>query len=131
MKVAGLEIATGDPMAAQMNLSEPAGDDDSFPAGGCAAGVSGLTILADGKVTPCRRLPLPLGRVGRDSLRRFGQRHRYWKRFRDRSRYEGACARCRRWAGCRGCRAMAYAYAAVQGEPDYLAEDPQCFMSQE
>jgi len=129
LQVEGLEIATGDPMGAQMNVPAPADDDNgSFPAGGCAAGVSGLTILADGTVTPCRRLPLPLGRVGRDSLREIWATSPVLEALRDRSRYAGACGQCKRWAGCRGCRAIAYAYAHSQGNPDFLAPDPQCFI---
>jgi radical SAM protein with 4Fe4S-binding SPASM domain len=48
--------------------------------------------------------------------------------LRDRSRYTGKCRDCRRWAHCRGCRAIAYAYARSRGSDDFLADDPQCFL---
>ncbi len=124
----GLELATGDPMAAQMREPRPVEDAGTFPAGGCAAGVAGLTILADGTVTPCRRLPLPLGRVGQDSLRQIWAVSPVLDRLRDRSQYQGKCGQCKRWANCRGCRAIAYASAQSQGNPDFLAPDPQCFI---
>jgi AdoMet-dependent heme synthase len=128
LQVDGLEITTGDPVAAQ--LREPADPDDlgDIPAGGCAAGVAGLTILPDGTLTPCRRLPIPLGQAGRDSLRELWAVSPVLEQLRDKSRYGGKCRTCRRWSACRGCRAIAYAYARAQGQPDFLASDPQCFL---
>lgn len=131
LKVNGLEIVTGDPMAAQMAAPAPRDDPDPFPAGGCAAGVAGLTILADGTVTPCRRLPIPLGQVGRDSLRELWATSPVLERLRDRSLYQGKCGACKRWSGCRGCRAIAYAYSQSQGRADFLAADPQCFIAED
>jgi AdoMet-dependent heme synthase len=128
-RVEGLEIATGDPMAAQMQGSAPAADDNNaFPAGGCAAGVSGLTILADGTVTPCRRLPIPLGKVGDNSLREIWATSPVLEQLRDKQLYQGKCGNCSRWSACRGCRAIAYAYSQARGKPDFLAPDPQCFI---
>ena len=131
LKKEGLEIITGDPVAAQMGTPAPAGGDDDIPAGGCAAGVAGLTIQADGVVTPCRRLPLPLGRVGQDSLREIWATSPVLAKIRDKSQYGGKCGNCERWADCRGCRGVAYAYSQSQGRPDYLAPDPQCFISRD
>lgn len=130
MKISGLEIITGDPMAAQMHAPLPAADDecDNIAAGGCAVGISGLTILADGTVTPCRRLPIPLGKVGKDSLREIWATSPVLEQLRDKSRYQGKCGACSRWSACRGCRAIAYAYSQAQGQPDFLAPDPQCFI---
>jgi AdoMet-dependent heme synthase len=125
----GLEIATGDPMAAQLSLAREGDDLGDIPAGGCAAGVAGLTIQADGTITPCRRLPIPLGRVGEDSLREIWAASPVLEQLRDRSRYRGNCATCKRWSACRGCRAIAYAYARAQGNPDFLGPDPQCFIA--
>ena len=67
-QVTGLEITSGDPLASQMRAPPPGRMTAPSP-GGCAAGVSGLTLLPDGTVTPCRRLPIPIGNVGRESLR--------------------------------------------------------------
>ncbi len=101
---------------------------ETFPAGGCSAGVAGLTLLADGTVVPCRRLNLPLGKVGQDSLREIWATSPVLEALRDKSRYAGKCGACARWADCRGCRAIAYEYACSQGNPDFLAPDPQCFI---
>lgn len=122
----GMDIVTGDPLAAQMDAREGAGT-GHVPCGGCAAGLSGLTILPDGTVTPCRRLDIPIGNVRKDALREVWATSGVLNALRDRTRYRGKCASCKRWAACRGCRAIAYAYSLAQGEADYLAEDPQCF----
>jgi radical SAM protein with 4Fe4S-binding SPASM domain len=128
LKVEGLEIASGDPVASQMEAPPPAGDEGGIALGGCAAGVSGLTILPDGTVTPCRRLPIPIGNVRRDSLRELWAASPVLEGLRDRNQYQGRCGECPRWAQCRGCRAIAYAYSRSRGRPDYLASDPQCFI---
>lgn len=127
LHVPGLEIVTGDPIVSQMRLqqSEDLGD---TPIGGCAAGVSGLTFLPDGTITPCRRLPIPIGNVRSDRLREVWATSDVLSWLRDRNRYSGSCGRCARWADCRGCRAIAYACAQSQGRDDCLAPDPQCFI---
>jgi radical SAM protein with 4Fe4S-binding SPASM domain len=125
---AGLEVVTGDPMAWQMRQPPPPPEAEPFPAGGCAAGVAGLTLLADGTITPCRRLPIPIGKAGRDSLRELWATSPVLERLRTKAAYRGKCGRCPRWSQCRGCRAIAYAYSLQRGQPDYLAPDPQCFI---
>jgi AdoMet-dependent heme synthase len=127
----GLQIVTGDPVASQLN--EPAVNDGEtpFPSGGCAAGISGLTILPDGTVTPCRRLPVPIGNVKKDSLREIWATSDVLHGLRDKSRYTGKCGECSKWSACRGCRAIAFAFSGANGNASYLAEDPQCFLSYE
>jgi radical SAM protein with 4Fe4S-binding SPASM domain len=126
-----LQIVTGDPVASQ--LSNPAVHDGEtpFPSGGCAAGVSGLTILPDGTITPCRRLPVPIGNVKKDSLREIWATSDVLQGLRDKSRYTGKCGECSRWSVCRGCRAIAFAFSEANGNASYLAEDPQCFLGYE
>jgi radical SAM protein with 4Fe4S-binding SPASM domain len=104
------------------------GDAGNTAMSGCAAGVSGLTILPNGDVMPCRRLPISLGNARRDSLRELWATSPVLEALRDRSRYAGKCRACPRWAHCRGCRAIAYAWSRSRGEDDILAEDPQCFL---
>jgi radical SAM protein with 4Fe4S-binding SPASM domain len=129
LRTDGLEIVTGDPVASQMSCLDEASDSGSIPTGGCAAGVSGFTILPDGTMTPCRRLPIPIGNVKKDSLREVWATSEILEALRDKNSYKGKCGKCRRWANCRGCRAIAYAHGiASGGKGDFLAEDPQCFI---
>jgi len=123
----GVVLVTGDPVASQMS-DQVNGDEGSVPCGGCAAGLSGLTILSDGTITPCRRLPIPIGNVKEDSLQEIWATSPVLSALRDRSGYKGKCGTCKRWAHCRGCRAIAYGYSQAHGNDDFLAEDPQCFL---
>jgi radical SAM protein with 4Fe4S-binding SPASM domain len=127
----GLQIVTGDPVASQRNNTDVHESETPFPSGGCAAGISGLTILPDGTVTPCRRLPVPIGNVKKDSLREIWATSDVLQGLRDKSRYQGKCGECSRWSGCRGCRAIAFAFSGANGNAGYLAEDPQCFLPHE
>ncbi len=131
LEVNGLNVGSGDPLANLNGLAEiPEAGNDSFPWGGCAAGISGLTLLPDGTILPCRRLPVPLGNVRRDRLREIWATSPVLDALRDKTRYTGKCGSCPRWAQCRGCRAIAYACSRAQGIPDFLAPDPQCFYGQ-
>ena len=124
-----LEIVTGDPVATQSRIKEEYGDRGDSPLGGCAAGLSGLTILPDGTLLPCRRMHIPLGNIRKDSFREIWATSDVLEAIRDRRRYKGKCGNCKKWADCRGCRAIAYAFSEAKGEKDFLAEDPQCFIS--
>jgi len=124
----GIEIVTGDPVASQMRAGEMEADSGMIATGGCAAGVSGLTIMPDGTVLPCRRMPVALGNIRTDSLREIWAESDILKRLRDRRQYGGRCGSCGRWAQCRGCRAIAYSASLARGEEDFLADDPQCFI---
>ena len=124
-----VKIGTGDPMAAQMSLPPPDPQTEDIPFAGCAAGTAGLTILPDGTLLPCRRLPIPLGRAGSDALREIWALSPVLAKLRDKSQYRDKCGQCKRWAQCRGCRAIAYAYSKSQGPGDFLASDPQCFIA--
>lgn len=121
-----VEAATGDPIAAPMDGGTEDAGEIAFA--GCAAGVSGLTLLSDGTIMPCRRLPVAIGNVRTDSMREVWTTSPVLNLLRERKAYTGRCGRCRRWAECRGCRAIAYAYSASIGKGDFLADDPQCFL---
>ena len=126
-KISGLEIVTGDPLASRGDLKTDV-NKGCTAFGGCAAGLSGLTFQPDGTINPCRRLNIPIGNIRKDSLREVWANSEVLCRLRDKGQYNGNCSNCSRWASCRGCRAVAYAYSQSKGENDYLAEDPQCYV---
>ncbi|MDD4859899.1 MAG: radical SAM protein [Dehalococcoidales bacterium] len=97
-----------------------------FPVGGCAAGVFGITIAADGGIMPCRRMDLTIGNIKTDSFRQLWAESPVLWALRERSSYHDKCGDCRYWSVCRGCRAVALAYARADGVEDYLGADPQC-----
>ena len=122
-----VHIATGDPVASQVG-EEIDYENGNIPLGGCAAGVSGITILPDGTLTPCRRLGIPIGNIFTDSLRQVWATSPVLELLRTKEVYQGKCGSCSRWSQCRGCRAIAYAYSLFHGIGDFFAEDPQCFI---
>jgi radical SAM protein with 4Fe4S-binding SPASM domain len=126
----GIELVTGDPMAGQLRNKDFAksGDAGDIAVSGCAAGISGLTIQSNGNLLPCRRLPVSLGNVQRDSLREVWAVSPVLEALRERKGYKGRCGSCSRWSVCRGCRAIAFAWSRAHGGGDFLADDPQCFL---
>jgi radical SAM protein with 4Fe4S-binding SPASM domain len=100
--------------------------DVHFPIGGCAAGVFGVTICSDGTVMPCRRMALPIGNIKETSFRELWSESPVLSALRTREAYHGGCESCSYWAACRGCRAVALAFARANGDEDYLGPDPQC-----
>jgi len=127
VNIPGIEVITGDPLSSLIGHGESS-EMGCTAFGGCAAGVSGLTFLPDGTITPCRRLHIPIGNIRTDSIREVWAASEVLGSLRDRQKYSGRCRSCRRWAACRGCRAIAYASTGAKGSPDFLAEDPQCFI---
>ena len=92
-------------------------------AGGiCSISLDGLCILPDATVLPCRRLPIPIGNLKKDSLLKIWHTSDLLWEIADKRNLKGKCNSCEFITQCSGCRAMAYAYTG-----DYLAEDPQCW----
>jgi radical SAM protein with 4Fe4S-binding SPASM domain len=118
-------VTSRDPLAgiAEMNGECPQAE---MPVGGCAAGIFGVTITADGTIMPCRRMDLPIGNIKETSFRELWAGSSVLWSLRRQENYHGGCESCRYWAVCRGCRAIALAYARANGHEDYLGLDPQC-----
>ena len=88
----------------------------------CSVGNNALTIMHDGTIYPCRRLPIPIGNALADSFYKVWYTSEVLWNVRNHNNLKGKCADCDLIPVCRGCRAMAYALTG-----DYLAEDPQCW----
>ena len=88
----------------------------------CSVGNNALTIMPDGTVYPCRRLPIPIGNVLIDGLFTIWYDSEVLWKIRNPKNIQGKCRGCELLANCRGCRAMAYFCSG-----DYMAEDPQCW----
>ncbi len=88
----------------------------------CAAGDSLLTILPNGDLLPCRRLPLPVGNLTETPLPELYDHSPLLQSLRDPQRAPEGCRACAHAAGCRGgLRCLAH---AVHG--DASAADPGC-----
>jgi len=90
--------------------------------GMCSIGIDSLTIISDGTVLPCRRLPIPIGNLKNDSIFKIWYTSDLLWKIRNKNNLKGKCNKCDLIPRCSGCRAIAYATTG-----DYLAEDPQCW----
>lgn len=88
----------------------------------CSAGNNALTIMPNGDVFPCRRLPLKLGNLLETTIYDIWYTHPVLWKLRNPSNLKGKCNGCDYVPLCRGCRAMAYAMTG-----DYMEADPQCW----
>jgi len=88
----------------------------------CSAGNNALTIMPDGTVYPCRRLPIPIGNVIADGFYKIWYGSDVLWQLRTPEKLNKKCAKCDLLLKCRGCRAMAYFSSG-----DFLGEDPQCW----
>jgi radical SAM protein with 4Fe4S-binding SPASM domain len=120
----GVNFTSRDPLFTVAALEEA--PQVEFPVGGCAAGVFGITIAADGSIMPCRRMDMSIGNIKDTSLRELWAESPVLWSLRERKEYLGNCRSCYYWAVCRGCRAVALAFARSRGREDYLGPDPQC-----
>jgi len=87
---------------------------------GCSAGYRALSVLSDGTVYPCRRLPIPIGNI-KEGIVNLIINSEVMQELRDLDKMKKNTL-CDKVSHCRGCRAVAY---AVTG--DYMAKDPMCF----
>lgn len=119
-------VTSRDPLASIASMDGEILPQAGMPIAGCAAGIFGVTITADGTIMPCRRMDLPIGNIKETSFRELWAGSSVLWSLRKQGDYHGGCETCRYWAVCRGCRAIALAYARASGREDYLGPDPQC-----
>lgn len=108
-----------DPCRAKIGMNTPVHKDLG---GLCSVGLDGICVLPNGDVLACRRLPIVIGNLMKDSLEKIWFQSRLLWEIRDKNNLKGKCHLCEYSSRCGGCRSMAYAYYG-----DYLAEDPHCW----
>ncbi len=88
----------------------------------CKAGVSLLTVMPDGTVFPCRRLPIEIGNMSSENiLQIFDNQHKI-KDLHDLEQLDESCRACFYKSTCAGgLRCLAYAKLG-----SYLKKDPDC-----
>ncbi|MFA5061298.1 MAG: radical SAM protein [Candidatus Pacearchaeota archaeon] len=88
--------------------------------GGCGAGYSGISVLSNGRVYPCRRLPIEIGHISEGLVSLITEKE-VMHNLRDLKKLKKDTG-CEYVSHCKGCRAIAYATTG-----DYMAKDPMCF----
>lgn len=91
----------------------------------CTAGDSLLTLLPNGDLLPCRRLPIRVGNVLETPLRKIYREHPTLRALREPQPEIKGCEPCAFRRTCRGgLRCLAY---AVHGDP--FISDPGCWLA--
>lgn len=91
----------------------------------CTAGDSLLTLLPNGDLLPCRRLPLPVGNVLRTPLRELYRESAILRALREPRRVAAGCEPCAFRHTCGGgLRCLAF---ALRGDP--FTSDPGCWLA--
>lgn len=116
-------IEMGDPLllpyqAFQIRLN---GEEPELLGAPCVIGSDGLCIMPDGSVFPCRRFPVSIGNLLKDSLKTLWEKSEILQRLRGKENLKGRCGKCE-IGGCRGCRSLALSLTG-----DSLAQDPHCW----
>ena len=90
---------------------------------GCSAGYTSLTVLPNGEVYPCRRLPITLGNALKDSLWDIYYKSEEIKEIRNLNNASDKCRGCPFFAECHGgAKCISYGYFGTLSQPD-----PQCW----
>jgi len=88
----------------------------------CSAGRTVLTVLADGRIVPCRRMPVIIGDLKSESLYDIYHNTELLKMLRNPLNVPAGCGECRYSQACNGgLKCLSY---AVHGNP--FVRDPQC-----
>ena len=91
----------------------------------CTAGETLITVLPNGDVTPCRRLPLRVGNLLATPLQELYDQSELLRALRDQNRFSEGCQGCCYVRLCRGgLKCLAY---AVSGDP--FKGDPGCWLA--
>lgn len=87
----------------------------------CPVGFSCLTIMPDGIVYPCRRLPIKIGDLNKENIFKIWYTSPILWKLRNRTHIE-QCSNCNLKNRCGGCRAAAFAY-----NKNFMGKDPLCW----
>jgi len=102
---------------------------EGYSANTCVAGYSSLTILPNGNVYPCRRLPIYVGNILRQSLEEIFYNSRELKKLRNPKNTNIRCQNCPYYDKCKGgakCVSYAHWKDTYLEDPQFLP-DPQCW----
>lgn len=100
-------------------------EDPSFVTHGCSTAYDSLTILPNGDVFPCRRLPIKVGNVTEQKLHDIWYSSDILWDLRNKNNLNSLCRNCSNFERCiGGARCVAYGYFG-----DLFAPDPQCWLA--
>jgi radical SAM protein with 4Fe4S-binding SPASM domain len=120
-----MSIVTNDPLQCLLCANTSDGDEDDLAISGCVAGTTTFNVRADGYLTPCSLLDLPIFDTSHMTVDQIADAYRSAPEIHALldMRFDGKCGKCDRRAVCGGCRARAYGRTG-----NYLGEDPDCWV---
>jgi radical SAM protein with 4Fe4S-binding SPASM domain len=119
-----MKIGTNDPLKCLMCPQETTeGDDLVFD--GCGAAATTFNVNADGVMTPCAMLDVPMMNVFPLSIEEMTASYQESSIVRDMitRNFKGKCGTCARKYQCGGCRVR-----ALSSSGDFLETDPDCWI---
>lgn len=119
------KIETNDPLFCLVRNKADIGEDNQILFDGCGAGAITFNVSANGDMTPCALLDIPMMNVfslSIDQIAAAYQQNAFVQDMLDMN-FTGKCGNCEKKYQCGGCRARAYARNG-----SYLAEDPDCWL---
>ncbi len=121
----GFKVETNDPLKCLLRGISHVGKAGQVIFDGCSAAAVTFNVGADGTMTPCALLPIPMMNVFPLSITEITERYRQSQIVHNMldMNLKGKCGSCNKKYQCGGCRARAYSK-----ESDYLAEDPDCWI---
>lgn len=124
-KYENFQVSTNDPLKCLVRGYHDIGEGDELVFDGCAAAAVTFNVSADGTMTPCALLNIPMMNVFGltiDEMTECYKNNEIVKNMLDMN-LRGKCGACGKKYQCGGCRARAY---ICKGH--YLEEDPDCWL---
>jgi radical SAM protein with 4Fe4S-binding SPASM domain len=120
-----MNITTNDPLKCILRGASDVGGEDELVFDGCGAAAITFNVNADGVMTPCALLNIPMMEVFPLSIDEMTEKYRANPIVRNMLAMNlgGKCGTCSMKYQCGGCRARAFGHTG-----DYLAEDPDCWL---
>lgn len=125
-KFPDMNVTTNDPLKCILRGKNDVGENGELVFDGCGAAAITFNVNADGIMTPCALLDIPMMNVFPLTIEEMTENYRNNRIVRDMltMNLKGKCSSCDLKYQCGGCRARAF----IQ-KGDYLEEDPHCWLS--
>lgn len=120
-----MNVTTNDPLKCLLRGTHDIGGEDELVFDGCVAGAISFNVNADGTMTPCALLNIPMMQVFPLSIEEMTEQYRQNKIVQDilSMNLKGKCGSCHLKYQCGGCRVRAHAFSG-----DVLETDPHCWL---
>lgn len=119
------QISTNDPLKCLLRGFSDIGEEGEVIFDGCPAAAVTFNVFANGDLTPCALMNLPIMNVFSLTIDEIAERYQQSEIVKNmlEMNLKGKCGGCEKKYQCGGCRARALGRTG-----DYLAEDPDCWL---